>query len=101
MSDYLSALVSQSDHHYEQAGEIVKEDDNQITLEKHRHLLNDEIATIIEQVLIENPLPYKLQDFQKLALHALGSLKNVILISPTGSGKMIVAYLAIPGRLSM
>ena len=43
----------------------------------------------------ENPLPFELAEFQKLAIHALGSMKNVILISPTGSGKMLVAYLAI------
>ena len=85
---------------YEQAGELVEEEENQISLTKYNHLLNDEVASILQNVLDENPLPYALQDFQKLALHALGSLKNVILVSPTGSGKMIVNYLAIPGKPS-
>ena len=96
----IDIIKEQSDYLYEKAGELVDEEENQISLTEHNHLLNDHVATILEQVLEENPLHYSLQDFQKLALHAIGSLKNVILISPTGSGKMIVAYLAIPGKLS-
>ena len=67
------------------AGEVVEEEENQISIPKHEYLLNDKIGSILQAVLEENPLPYVLQDFQKLALHALGSLKNVILVSPTGS----------------
>ena len=59
------------------------------------HLLKDEVAHVIEEVLIEHPLPFELKDFQKLALHQIGSLNNVILVSPSGSGKMVVIYLAI------
>ena len=80
---------------YESAGKVVEEEDDQISLAKYNHLLNDKVATILQQVLVENPLPFELQDFQKLALHAIGNFQNVILISPTGSGKMLVAYLAI------
>ena len=87
-----------ADNNYDMVGEVVDEDANQITLIKHNHLLCDVVGVAIEQVLSEHPLPYQLQDFQKLSLHALGSQKNVILISPTGSGKMIIAYLAVHGR---
>ena len=80
---------------YEKAGTAVKEDPEQITIEKYNYLLKDEVHLIIQEVLSENPLPFKLQDFQLLTLHSLGSLKNVILCSPTGSGKMICAYLQI------
>ena len=76
----LDIFKEQTDRLYEKAGELVEEEENQISLTEHSHLLNDNVATIIEQVLEENPLPYSLQDFQKLALHAIGSLKNVILI---------------------
>ena len=76
----LDIIKGQSDYLYEKAGELVDEEENQISLTEHNHLLNDHVATILEQVLDENPLPYSLQDFQKLALHAIGSLKNVILI---------------------
>ena len=71
------------------------EQEDTITVEKYGHLLNDKVALIIQQVLLEHPLPFELQDFQKLTLHALGSGQNVILVAPTGCGKMIVAYLAI------
>ena len=82
---------------YNEAGDKMEEETDQISLSNHGHLLSDKVASIIEDVLAENPLPYQLQDFQKLSLHALGSLRNVILVSPTGSGKMIINYLAIPG----
>ena len=40
-------------------------------------------------------LSFKFRDFQKMALQQIGSLNNVILVSPNGSGKMVVIYLAI------
>ena len=99
-SDSSEVLNRYCDPLYEQAGELVEEEENQISLTRFSHLLNDEVAGILEKVLVENPLPFPLQDFQKIALHAIGSLKNVILVSPTGSGKMIVNYLAILGKPS-
>ena len=56
---------------------------------------------MIEEVLKEHPLPFELADFQKKALYELGHLKNVILISPTGSGKMVVAYKPQKKRLGI
>ena len=94
----LSKLKVVADDLYEMAGELVEEEESQITLAKYDFLLSDEVAISIQQVLEENPLPFKLQNWQLLSLHALGSLKNVILVSPTGTGKMIIAYLAIPGK---
>ena len=87
-----STLKSYVDGLLSKAGEVIEEEENQISIAKHEYLLNDKVGSILQSVLEENPLPYALQDFQKLALHALGSLKNVILVSPTGSGKMIVNY---------
>ena len=69
---------------YYMAGHIQDEDEGEITIERHQHLLNDSVALIIEEVLAENPLPFKLEQFQLLTLHCIGSLKSVILISPTG-----------------
>ena len=79
----------------EEAGSLVANEDDQISLVKYNHLLNDTVANILAEVLEENPLPFQLADFQKLAIHAIGSLQNVVLVSPTGSGKMLVAYLSI------
>ena len=80
---------------FDQAGDLIEEDAEEISLLANKHLLNDSVGLIISEVLYENPLPFKLQQFQLLTLHCIGSLKNVVLISPTGSGKMILAYLSI------
>ena len=84
-----------SDDLYNKAGKLIPEDVEQIKIEEHPHLLSDRVHLIIQEVLSEHPLPYKLQDFQLLTLHALGSKNNVILIAPTGSGKMLCAYLEV------
>ena len=91
----VTEMYAQAQTLYESAGELVEEEEGQISLTRYSHLLNDNVASILEQVLVENPLPFELQDFQKLALHAIGNLQNVILITPTGSGKMVVSYLSI------
>ena len=81
---------------YEEVGsKSDAEPEGKLTIEKNLHLLRDEVAFLIEEVLEEHPLPYQLKDFQKFVLHQIGSLNNVILVSPTGSGKMVVIYLAI------
>ena len=69
---------------YDMAGEVQEEDLGEISITRYQHLLNDSVAHIIQEVLLENPLPFKLDDFQLITLHCIGSLKNVILISPTG-----------------
>ena len=63
-------------------------------MRSHSYLLNDFVHSVIQEVLNEHPIPFKLQDFQLLTLYALGSQKSVVvLMSPTGSGKMICTYL--------
>ena len=78
---------------YDTAGMLIKEDEHKITMESHNYLQNDSVHSVIQEVFNEHPIPFKLQDFQLLTLHALGSQKNVVLVSPTGSGKMICTYL--------
>ena len=70
------------------------EDASQISLQKYGYLLRDEVHLIIKEVLEEKQLAFKLQDFQLLSLHCLGNKNNVVLVSPTGSGKMLCATLA-------
>ena len=85
----------QANELYERPGSLIKEDPEEIALEKYNYLFKDSIHNIVMEVLDENPLPFKLQNFQLLTLYCIGSLKNVILVSPTGTGKMICANLAV------
>ena len=71
------------------------EDPDQITIDKNEHLLSDKVHAIILEVIKEHAIPFKLQDFQLLTLHCLWNFKNVILVSPTGSGKMLCSYLGL------
>ena len=94
-TDDLNISKTVANNLYDQAGELVREDVGDILLSKYQHLLDDKVALVIEEVLSSNPLPYHLQDFQLLALHCLGSRKNVILISPTGSPFRIDSFYGI------
>jgi hypothetical protein len=78
---------------YDGAGELVAEDADQITLEKHRHLFSDSVHIAIQKVLSLHPLPFSLMDFQLLTIHALGSFKNVILLSPTGQWHILLQMM--------
>ena len=62
----------------EQAGDLIPEDPEQITLSQYEHLLSDKIHNVIQEVLQENRVGIKLQDLQLVTLHCLRSLKNVV-----------------------
>ena len=84
-------MISQevADQNYLLAGSLVDEPPDEISLVKYGHLLSDKIHGKIMEVLEETKIQFRLSDFQLLSLHVLGSKKNLILISPTGSGKML------------
>ena len=44
--------------------------------------------------MTELDLPYKPSEFQRVAVNTLGMLNNLVLVSPTGTGKMDVPLLA-------
>ena len=89
-ADYLNAQKN-----YDMAGQEVPEEQDQISIADHHHLLNDVVHQYLQEVLHEVQLPYSLSDFQLLSLHVLGSGKSLMLLSPTGSGKTNVIYLGI------
>ena len=91
--DNFEISKEKADMLYEMAGELVADDEEQLTIEKYEHLLSDKVHGILQEVLQENNLGYELQDFQKLTLHCLGNLNNVVLVCGTGCGKMICSYL--------
>ena len=77
----------------EQAGDLIPEDPEQITLSQYEHLLSDKVYNVIQEVLQENRVGFKLQDSQLVTLHCLGSLQNVVFMVTTWSGKMVYSYL--------
>ena len=54
---------------------------------KHGHLIDHANDKILDSVLADVNLPYKLADFQTTSLHTIFQKKDLVLISPTGSGK--------------
>ena len=89
----ISSVVAK--RNYDMAGEEVPEEEDKISIADNGHLLSDKVDHYLQEVLSEVNLPYSLSDFQLLSLHCIGSGKNLMLISPTGSGKTNVIYLGI------
>ena len=78
-----------ANRNYEIAGTLVDEPEDEISIAKYEHLLKDDIHLLIMEVLQETNLGFSIADFQMLSLHVLGSKQHLVLISPTGSGKML------------
>ena len=85
----LDILQETADALYLEAGEEVDEPQDQITMFGHEYLLQDKMHLLIMEVLSDTQIPFSLAPFQMRSLHVLGNRKNLILISPTGSGKML------------
>ena len=78
---------SEACKNYEEAGKFVLEETEQISLAKYGHLLDHSNDHILEIVLQDLSLPYELADFQIISLHTLFQKRDLLLLSPTGSGK--------------
>ena len=50
--------TSEADALYDQAGVLVETDEDQISQERYSHILKDDVALVIKEVLDENPLPF-------------------------------------------
>ena len=83
-----------ADFNYQSAGVEVMEDVDRISVEMYRHLMNTKIDSLLDTEVSNLKLPYKPSDFQRVSINALGQRMNVVLVSPTGSGKMSVPLLA-------
>ena len=84
----LAITESDARRNYEGAGKFVQEEAEQISLEMYGHLINPSNDHILETVLQDLSLPYQLADFQIISLHTLFQKRDLILLSPTGSGKV-------------
>ena len=45
---------------------------------------------VLDRIVSELNLPYKPSEFHRVAVNTLGMQNNLVLVSPTGSGKMDV-----------
>ena len=90
----LGITEAQASANYLEAGTEVDEEEDGINLAEHSDLIIPEIDEILDKIVLEKALPYKLSDFQRVAINTTCNLKNLVLVSPTGSGKMDVPLLS-------
>ena len=83
-----------ADGNYDAAGTEVDEVKDGICIDDHRELIVPEVNSKLDDIVSKLKMPYLPTDFQRLSINALGQQKNVVLVSPTGSGKMNVPLLA-------
>ena len=79
---------------YSEAGCRVEEQDEPIKLEDYVSMLDSMVVGQLEELLSTIGLPYSLVAFQRIAVVTLGMGRSVVLVVPTGSGKMTVPLLA-------
>ena len=92
--DRLDITVAQAEANLSAAGTEVAEENDRISVAKHRSLVVNEIDDCLNDIVQKLAMPYSPTDFQRVSINALAQMKNVILVSPTGSGKMNVPLLA-------
>ena len=90
----LSISAEQARLNYEQAGKCVQEEPDRISVAGNAHWMESSIDALLDDVVAQIGMPYKPAEFQRVAINSLGQLENLVLISPTGSGKMNVPLLA-------
>ena len=83
----LGISAAEARTNYSEAGSLVLEEDDPISQDKYKHLLSMESEKILSEVVAELKLPYELTDFQNISLNTIYQKKDLILLSPTGSGK--------------
>ena len=90
----LDISVSQAKANYEMAGTEVEEEEDRITVAGNGDLMNPEVNEILDKVVEDTKMAYMPAEFQRVTINALGGMNNVVLVSPTGSGKMNVPLLS-------
>ena len=80
---------------YFAAGTEVEEEKDKITVEGNSKLIAQDVDEILDKIVEELHLPYEPSSFQRVAINTLGMQNNLILVSPTGSGKMDVPLFSV------
>ena len=57
-------------------------------------MIDPEADMMLDEIVSRLKMPYTPADFQRVSVNALAKQKNVVLVSPTGSGKLNVPLLA-------
>ena len=78
----------------EAAGREVCEETDKITVAGNLDLMDHEANNLLDEIVKNLDMPYTPADFQRVVINALALKKNVVLVSPTGSGKMNIPLLA-------
>jgi superfamily II DNA helicase RecQ len=92
--DGLAITEEQARRNYSEAGGSVEEEDEPIKLEDFVKTMDTSVCCQLEELLSTLELPYSLVPFQHIAIITLGMGRSVILVVPTGSGKMTVPLIA-------
>ena len=94
-----STVTGDIDYIYEKSGEICEDFNTEFAVTEENVIQSrfprDVVIKAIKQVAEEFQLPYKLQNFQIEAIYHVVNGRNIIIISPPGSGKMVIIYISI------
>ena len=80
---------------YDSAGSEETEENNPMSVHPSPHMLTTREEQLIYEAKEKLSIPHDLDSFQDQALVALLNRRNVILISPCGSGKLLVFHLGV------
>ena len=83
----LDITIETAAKNYEEAGGRVQCDPSTIVWERYQHLFNHEVKLVLEKVISQIDLKFKLSEFQEIFLHAIGSKQDLFAVTGTGSGK--------------
>ena len=71
----------------EAAGSEVDEEPERITVEGNQDLMSKDVDAILDKIVEDLEMKYKPVDFQRVAVNALGSQQNVVLVRKGFNGK--------------
>ena len=90
----LDITIETAAKNYEEAGGRVQCDPSTIVWERYQHLFNHEVKLVLEKVISQIDLKFKLSEFQEIFLHAIGSKQDLFAVTGTVSGKTEVTAIA-------